>query len=163
MSKVQLATTPEVRAQILQLIALEKLENDKSYTIKSYLEMLVGLAARGKFGEAGNPKVEVNYEPVELRVAAQGNEFWRNDKVVRLEESFLRYDSPYQEAVALCNSGQTLGLSLDPAFAAWVIKHYNFEQPVCGASSAERVYIDYTTGVVITYETDGRISIKKHE
>jgi hypothetical protein len=67
MDKVNLKASPETRAQILQLIALEKLENDKDYTIKSYLEMLVGLAARGKFDEAGKLNIEVKREPVTLR------------------------------------------------------------------------------------------------
>jgi hypothetical protein len=88
MAKVALPSTAETRAQILQLIALEKLENDKDYTIKSYLEMLVGLAARGKFDQAVNPKVEVKREPVTLRAdssqllaALEGSDIeWPNAK-----------------------------------------------------------------------------------
>lgn len=67
MANVNLTATAETRAQILQLIALEKLTNGKDYTIKSYLEMLVSLAAHGNFDEAGKLKIDVNFQPVELR------------------------------------------------------------------------------------------------
>ena len=111
------------------------------------------------------PELALTYEPVPVPfrwLADPKDEFWRNEKVVRVEEALV-VNMQYQEAVALCNAGKTAGLSLDPAFAASIIKYYDFQEPVCAASGAERVYIDYTTGVVITYETDGRISIKKYE
>lgn len=45
MAKVQLTASAEVRSQILQLIAIEQIENGKTYTIKSYLEYLVSQMA----------------------------------------------------------------------------------------------------------------------
>jgi hypothetical protein len=58
MENVNLKASPETRAQILQLIALEKVANNKDYTIKSYLEYLVERAANGAFGEAGFVAIE---------------------------------------------------------------------------------------------------------
>lgn len=66
MENVNLKASPVTRAQILSLIALEKLANDKDYTIKSYLEHLVGMVAHGNIDQAGI-NIEVKYEPVELR------------------------------------------------------------------------------------------------
>jgi hypothetical protein len=67
MENVNLKASPETRAQILQLIALEKLVNNKDYTIKSYLEHLVSMAAHGNFDETDKLKIDVNFQPVELR------------------------------------------------------------------------------------------------
>lgn len=67
MDDVNLRASRETRAQILQLIALEKLANGKDYTIKSYLEHLVSLTAHGNFDEAGKLSIEVKREPVTLR------------------------------------------------------------------------------------------------
>lgn len=69
MENVNLKASPETRAQILQLIALEQLANGKDYTIKSYLEHLVSLAAHGNFDEAGKLQIEIQLKPVDFRMA----------------------------------------------------------------------------------------------
>ena len=68
MANVTLTATTETRDTIQQLIALERVANGKVYTIKTYLEYLVGLAAAGNIDQAGNIKIDVIVQPVDFRV-----------------------------------------------------------------------------------------------